>query len=100
MGRSRILVLVAVIIEAIIFLSLLLPFTLPRAEVSQAAAFLVFFARPPSRRQVHRASAEGVARKAHAGFGIGKRAAQFLEADAAHANQRRSAPDLFRGVRV
>ena len=42
--RSSILVIIAVVIEAIIFLSMLVPFALPRAEVWQAAAFLSFFA--------------------------------------------------------
>jgi hypothetical protein len=42
--RHFILVVVAVVLEAIIFLSLLVPFALPRGEVWQAAAFLSFFA--------------------------------------------------------
>jgi len=44
MGRSRIFLLVAVVIQAIIFLAQLLLFALPRAEVWQAAALLSFFA--------------------------------------------------------
>jgi hypothetical protein len=42
--RHFILVVIAVILEAIIFLSLLVPFALPRGEAWQAAAFLSFFA--------------------------------------------------------
>jgi hypothetical protein len=42
--RSSILVIIAVVIEAIILLSALVPFALPRGEVWQSAAFLAFFA--------------------------------------------------------
>jgi hypothetical protein len=38
-----ILVLIAVVVEAIIFLSYLVPFALPRVEAWQAFAFLMFF---------------------------------------------------------
>jgi hypothetical protein len=44
MGRHTIFLVLAIVIEAIIFLALLVPFALPRAEVWQAAAFLSFFA--------------------------------------------------------
>ncbi len=42
--RSSIFVILAVVLEAIIFLSWIVPFSLPRGEVWQAAAFLSFFA--------------------------------------------------------
>ncbi len=42
--RNWILVLLAVIVEAIVFLAWLVPFALPRVEAWQAAAFLLFFA--------------------------------------------------------
>jgi len=44
MSRHFILIVLAVVLEAIIFLSLIVPFALPRGEVWQAAAFLSFFA--------------------------------------------------------
>ncbi|HTE85805.1 MAG TPA: hypothetical protein VK821_13835 [Dehalococcoidia bacterium] len=44
MNRHFIFIVLAVILEAIIFLSLLVPFALPRGEVWQAGAFLSFFA--------------------------------------------------------
>lgn len=43
-SRSFILVLIAVVLQAIIFLALLVPFSLPRGDAWQAAAFLAFFA--------------------------------------------------------
>jgi hypothetical protein len=42
--RHFILVVLAVVLEAIIFLALLVPFSLPRGEAWQAAALLSFFA--------------------------------------------------------
>jgi hypothetical protein len=39
-----ILVLIAVILQAIILISWLVPFSLPRGEAWQAGAFLAFFA--------------------------------------------------------
>jgi hypothetical protein len=42
--RSSIFVILAVVLEAIIFLSWIVPFSLPRGEAWQAAAFLSFFA--------------------------------------------------------
>jgi hypothetical protein len=44
MNHHLIFLVVAIVIEAIVFLALLVPFALPRAEVWQAAAFLSFFA--------------------------------------------------------
>jgi hypothetical protein len=44
LSRHFVLVLVAVILQVIVFLALLVPFSLPRGEVWQAAAFLAFFA--------------------------------------------------------
>jgi hypothetical protein len=43
-SRHFLLIVLAVVLQAIIFLSLLVPFSLPRGEVWQAAAFLSFFA--------------------------------------------------------
>ena len=43
-SRRYLLVVLAAVLQAIIFLSLLVSFALPRAEVWQAAAFLCFFA--------------------------------------------------------
>jgi hypothetical protein len=42
--RHFILLVLAVVLEAISFLALLVPFSLPRGEAWQAAAFLSFFA--------------------------------------------------------
>jgi hypothetical protein len=44
LGRHSILLLIAVVLQAIIFLSLLIPFSLPRGDVWQAGALLCFFA--------------------------------------------------------
>jgi hypothetical protein len=43
-NRHFLLIVLAVVLQAIIFLSLLIPFALPRGEVWQAGAFLSFFA--------------------------------------------------------
>jgi hypothetical protein len=43
-NRHFMLIVLAVVLQAIIFLALLIPFSLPRGEVWQAAAFLSFFA--------------------------------------------------------
>lgn len=42
--RSLILVIIAVIVQAIVFLSLLVPFALPKVEAWIAFALLSFFA--------------------------------------------------------
>lgn len=42
-SRHWLLVLFAVVVQAIVFLGWLVPFALPRVEAWQAAAFLLFF---------------------------------------------------------
>ncbi len=44
LSRHFVLVLIAVILQAIIVLALVVPFSLPRGDAWQAAAFLAFFA--------------------------------------------------------